>query len=403
MKRIFVVAVAAVMACLSAGAQNYEFVPGWYVGAQLGAQYTAGESTIANLTSPTASINVGYQFNPWFGLRGNINGIQGKGWMSIPYEGYKFNYAQAAIDATIGLANFGEFKPHIVNPYIFVGVGDIYGFNNEPLKKLVAMYPTTTNAGLMWDKGVNSLLVRAGAGIDFRLSDRVLLGLEVADNAFSDKLNSKEGPYAPKDFDWNLSAQLGVKVALGETYKTRYAAAQAAAAAEAARLAAEKAEQDRIAAEKAAAEKAAAEKAAAEKAAAEKAAAEKAAAEKAAAEKAAAEAEYAKDLCVQNIYFLLDKTNIRKCEMPKIDEIVKCLNANPEAKVKVQGHADLPTGSHPHNNDLSKARAEKVAKAIEKAGIAKDRIIVEYFGDTANPFPVQEENRVSVCTVNRTF
>ncbi|MCQ2137097.1 MAG: OmpA family protein [Bacteroidales bacterium] len=402
MKKLFVIA-AALMACLSAGAQNYEFVPGWYLGVQGGAQYTAGESTFKNLISPTGSLNVGYQINPWFGLRGNFNGIQGKGWMSMPDEGYKFKYGQGALDATFNLADFGKnFKPHVVNPYVFVGVGGIYGFDNEEVKALEQKYPGKINDELRWDNSVASLLVRAGAGVDFRLSDRVLLGLEVADNAFTDKMNSKKGDFDPKDFDWNLSAQLGLKFFLGETYKTRYAAAQAAAAAEAARLAAEKAEKDRIAAEKAAAEKAAAEKAAAEKAAAEKAAAEKAAAEKAAAEKAAAE-EAAKDLLSRNVYFLLDKTNIRKCETSKIDEVVECLKANPDAKVKVMGHADLPTGSHPHNQDLSKARATKVAKAIEKAGISKDRIITEWFGDTANPFPVQEENRVAVCIVNRNF
>ena len=265
MKKILVAAVVAVMACLSANAQQYEFVPGWYVGAQGGVQYTAGESTFANLLSPTGSLLAGYQFTPWFGLRGNINGIQGKGWMTIPNEGYKFNYGQIALDATIGLSDFGAYTPHLVNPYIFIGAGGIFGFNNEEVKALEEKYPTTVNTYNRWEGVTPSFLARLGAGVDFRLSDRILLGLEIADNAFHDKMNSKKGEVEPYDFDWNLSAQLGLKFALGETYKDRYEAAQAAAAAEAARLAAEKAEQDRIAAEKAAA---AAKKAAAEKAAA---------------------------------------------------------------------------------------------------------------------------------------
>ena len=51
------------------------------------------------------------------------------------------------------------------------------------------------------------------------------------------------------------------------------------------------------------------------------------------------------------------------------------------------------------NKFLSEKRAEVVAEAIVNAGINKDRIITEYFGDTVNPFETPEENRVAVCLV----
>lgn len=399
MKKIILIAISALVLGLSANAQNYEFVPGWFIGVQGGAQYTAGETSFNNLISPTASLNVGYQFNPWFSLRGNINGWQGKGWFIVPDQGYKYNYGQLAVDAVFNLADFGKnFKPKAVNPYIFVGLGGMMGINNDQVKDLMAKYPEAVNAEKYWTAPTGSFLGRFGAGVDFRLSHRVLLGLEFADNMFSDKMNSKRGEsklLGIVDCDYNLSAQIGLKIALGETYKTRADKVAAAdlAAAEAAALAA--AEAARLAAEKEAAEKAAAEAAAL-------AAAEKAAAEAAAA-KAAAAAEFARDLCNENVFFELNKSYIRKSERAKIDAVIECLNAYPEAKVRISGHADKATGNSKINMPLSQRRAENVAKELVKAGIPQERIITEYFGDTANPFEKPEENRVSICVVNRSF
>ncbi|WP_290554646.1 hypothetical protein [Alistipes sp.] len=46
---------------------------------------------------------------------------------------------------------------------------------------------------------------------------------------------------------------------------------------------------------------------------------------------------------------------------------------------------------------ISKLRAESVATALKKAGIAASRISAEGRGDTAQPFPGVEKNRVSIC------
>ena len=46
---------------------------------------------------------------------------------------------------------------------------------------------------------------------------------------------------------------------------------------------------------------------------------------------------------------------------------------------------------------LSEKRAKNVVEALKAKGIAADRIITSYKGDTVQPFRVPEENRVSVC------
>lgn len=42
---------------------------------------------------------------------------------------------------------------------------------------------------------------------------------------------------------------------------------------------------------------------------------------------------------------------------------------------------------------------EAVAKALKEAGISQERIIVDYKGDTVQPFSSPEQNRVSICVV----
>lgn len=101
----------------------------------------------------------------------------------------------------------------------------------------------------------------------------------------------------------------------------------------------------------------------------------------------------------RNVLFVIDTWDIRPAEQRKIDEVVEVMKKYPETKVRVSGYADKETGTPKRNLFLSQKRSEVVAAAIVEAGIAKDRIITEYFGDTVNPFDQPEQNRVSVCFV----
>ena len=257
---------------------SVEFNPHWYGQIQGGAAYTIGETAFKNLISPAGALSLGYQFNPTLGVRFNAAGFQGKGAVVSPLEVYKFNYLQGAFDLTLNLAQlFGYKHDRVFNPFVFIGGGAAFGFNNGA-NKVTKTNPKEYFA-LLWEKNMITPVARVGLGADFRLSDAVALTLEVNDNVLSDKFNSKKVGHP--DFQFNALA--GLKINFGKTtrpsakYLAELAAAEAAAAAEKARLEAERAA--KLAAEKAAAEKAAAEKAAADKLAAEKAAAEKLAAE----------------------------------------------------------------------------------------------------------------------------
>ena len=263
----------------------------------------------------------------------------------------------------------------VVSPYIFLGGGAAFGFNNgaNGVKSVApAMY-----FDYLWTKGTFPA-GRGGVGLNFRLSDIVSVMVEANANVLSDRFNSKKA--GNPDFQFNALA--GLKINLGRPYRKKAAAPvevvdDGAAEREAARLAA-----------LAAAEKAAAEKAAAEKAARE-------AAEKAAAEKAA------RDASMQRIctFFSLDSSEITAAEAAKLNDYVQWLKENPDVHISVTGYADAQTGRHAHNMRLSQRRAEAVKAFLTAAGIPESRIASDYKGDTVQPFSENDRNRVVLSLV----
>ena len=393
MKKLYAIIASVLVFGSVAGAQD-TFYPGWFWGLKAGATYSSGEAHQWTdlLSYPTIAANVGYQFFPCFGVRGELSGFESKGTALNPVgeKTYKFNYASLNIDAVLDICNIFKFKAaRVVNPYIFLGIGGNLRFNNNgvtPAELPVDNY--------YWNKTTPSFTGRFGGGIDFRVSPAVAITLEVADNIYTDKFNSKIGTALGNlECDQNIIGLLGVKFTFDAANKAKAAAAAAAEAA-AAKAAAE-------AAAKAAAEKAAAEKAAAEKAAAEKAAREKAEREaREAAERAKIAArkdalENTLDAETRSIYFLIGKSVIRKSEASKIDIIanaVKTLDCN----VLVKGYADKATGNAKINQTLSEKRCAVVAKALQNAGIPADRISTEPFGDREQVSDIPAKNRVAI-------
>jgi outer membrane protein OmpA-like peptidoglycan-associated protein len=79
------------------------------------------------------------------------------------------------------------------------------------------------------------------------------------------------------------------------------------------------------------------------------------------------------------INFDVDKATIRPDSEPIVAEIVKLLEANPDLKIRIEGHTDN-TGADDHNQTLSKNRAASVYGALLTKGIAQDRLQSAGFG-----------------------
>ena len=108
----------------------------------------------------------------------------------------------------------------------------------------------------------------------------------------------------------------------------------------------------------------------------------------------------AEALHLEDIYFELNQSVIRDSEAYKVDNLVKVLKANPEAKVSITGYADQATGTDLRNLVLTKERAEVVAEALKAAGIGPDRIHTEFYGTEKDSSFTPENNRLAVCIVN---
>ena len=361
MKKVFAILASAMMLGISVSAQ--EFNPGWYLQLRGGVGETIGETAWTDLLSPAADLSLGYQFTPVFGLRGDVLGWQAKGAQSginAATEVYKFNFAQAALDATFDICNiFNTNVNRVLSPYVYAGIGANVRFANDEAQAL-------SNKGAsfeyLWDGAKFSPAGRAGAGFDIRLSDAVKLNIEAGVNALSDKFNSKKNDRAGSlDFDYQYTGLVGIKIALGK--KAAPAPAPAPVVVPAPAPAPEpKPEPKPVVV-------------------------------------APAPAPAPAPELQENIYFIINKWDIQASEVAKLDEIAAFMAQYPETKVKLTGHADKDTGTAARNQFLSEKRAEIVTNELVKRGVDAARISSEFKGDTANPYSTPEENRVTVCFV----
>ena len=354
MKRIItILASVALVASLSvANAQKKDFDPYWFLQLQGGVAETIGETAWTNLLSPSGAVSLGYQFSPVFAARLNVNAWQGKG--AVMTDVYKYNYVEGAVDLMADLASlFAGYKfDRTINPYIFGGVGANYAFNNDEANALKSKFPTTN---YLWDGKSVSPALRAGLGVNIRLSDAVALNLEGNSSFINDHFNSKKGSKA----DFQIKALAGLTFSFGKAKPAPppgVVTAPAPAPVREPEPAPVVKEEPVI-------------------------------------------VEPAFESLQRNILFIINKWDIRDSEQLKIDEVVEALKEHPDTKVRISGYADKATGTAKRNQFLSQKRSEIVAQAIVDAGIDKDRIITEYFGDTINPFDTPEQNRVAVCLV----
>lgn len=367
--------------CFSASAQQATekevFNPHWYVQGQVGAQYTLGEVKFGDLISPNAQIAVGYNFTKVWGARLTVGAWQSKGGIEKEFIHqandikYKWNYVAPTLNATFNVTNaiFGYNPNRVVDFGLFAGVGANIAWNNKEANDARANAIVTQtlkdyngNAYLtetvdymehIWDGTKARLVGQFGANIDFKVSKRVALGLEVNCNIIGDQYNSKHAPNA----DWYFNGLAGVKVALGNTTKTEYIEPVKPVIIEKEKIV-KVPVHDTVYVDK----------------------------------------QIVPEKIRRDIFFTICKSDVTTAEMPKVEDVVAYLNKYPNAKVSVTGYADKGTGNAKVNVKYAKSRAEKVAKLLQsKFGISASRIIVDSKGDTVQPYEENDLNRVTIC------
>lgn len=361
------------LSCVSASAQEADktvnvFTPHWYAQAQIGGQYTLGEIGFGKLLSPNVQVGVGYNFNQVVGARFSLNTWQSKAGQKFAGNTYKWkwNYVAPMVDATFNLTNlFCEYNPdRLVEVGVFGGIGANIAWGNDEaadaqaaiLKNEAATealkYGATPLENL-WDGTKTRFVARVGANVDFRVSDRVKLGVELSANTLSDKYNSKKAGNP----DWYFNALVGVKVALGETHTTKV-------------IPAPKPVEKII---------------------------ERIIEKPAPAPAPKVETKVVEENFRRDIFFPIGNTNIAKSQSTKIAEIVEYMKENPDAKITLTGYADKGTGSAAFNDKIAARRALTVYNTLAAKGVAKSRMIKESKGSRVQPFEENDMNRVTIC------
>ena len=374
------------LGCTAASAQEAKtvnvFNPHGYLQVQIGGQETLGEIGFGDLLSPNVQVGYGYNFNKVVGARVSLNAWQSKAGQEFLGQTYKWkwNYVAPMVDATFNLSNlFCGFNPNrLVNVGVFAGIGANIAWGNDEATTaqsnmktaytnlINSAYGTTTPEAnkvaksdpalsYLWDGSKVRLTGRVGANVDFRVSERVSLGLEVSANTLNDHYNSKKAGNS----DWYFNALVGAKFTLGKTYTTKTIPAPKPVEKIIERIIEKPAP---------------------------------APAPKTETKQEAVEENFRRD-----IFFPIGNSNIAKSQTTKIAEIVTFMKENPDAKITLTGYADKGTGSAAFNDKIAARRAQTVYNTLAAKGVAKNRMIKKSEGSRVQPFEENDMNRVTIC------
>lgn len=345
-------------------AERTEFNRHWFLQLQGGAQYTLGEAKFDKLISPNVQLGIGYQFSPVIGVRLQANAWQSKGgWPGYeqardpqytPYiKDYKYKYVAPGIDVMFNLSNLicGWNPKRFFNVTAFLGGGANIAFDNDEANEIGSHLKSLDDYELqyLWDGTKVRPFGRAGLDLDFRVSDAVSIVVEGNANIIDDHYNSKKAGNP----DWYFNALLGLKINLGKTYKHYDAVYEFIPFPPKPQPKPEPKPEPKPAPK-------------------------------------------AKPLTV-NVFFTINRTEIRDSEIPALTELLDYMNQYPKSVVEITGYADKDTGTTIINDRLSVGRAAAVKAYLMDRGIAEDRIIADAKGDTVQPYETPEENRVTVC------
>ena len=358
----------------AADGTKYEFQKHAFLNLEGGAQYTLGEAKFKDLLSPNVQLGLGYQFSPVFAARIQANAWQSKGgWNGFrtqigatPYTNdYKFKYVAPGLDFMFNLSNlFCGWNPNrVFNLTAFVGGGANIAWGNGEANTIASTLKNLDayNLEYIWDGTKTRLFGRGGLEAAFRLSDAVALTIEGNANILSDKYNSKKHSGNKMKADWYFNGLIGLKINLGKTYNKILPPPPAPAP--------EPAPEPQPVVQPAPAPA-----------------------------PAAAVVEEKIEPLRRDIFFLINKTNIRPEEARKVKDIADYLQKYPNSKVVITGYADAGTGNDRINDRLAAGRADSVVKSlVNDYGIAQGRISYDSKGSRVQPFAENDMNRVTIC------
>jgi outer membrane protein OmpA-like peptidoglycan-associated protein len=84
---------------------------------------------------------------------------------------------------------------------------------------------------------------------------------------------------------------------------------------------------------------------------------------------------------LENVYYDLDKWDIRPDAALELDKLVTVLEDNPELKIELSSHTDARQ-SDEYNQTLSQRRAQSAVDYIVSRGIDRERLVAKGYGES---------------------
>ncbi|UZD21234.1 OmpA family protein [Algoriphagus halophytocola] len=88
-----------------------------------------------------------------------------------------------------------------------------------------------------------------------------------------------------------------------------------------------------------------------------------------------------RSIVLENIYYDLDKADIRPDAAVELDKLVQILKDNPAIRIELSSHTD-DRSSDDYNQDLSQRRAQSAVDYIVSQGIDADRLVAKGYGES---------------------
>jgi peptidoglycan-associated lipoprotein len=98
-----------------------------------------------------------------------------------------------------------------------------------------------------------------------------------------------------------------------------------------------------------------------------------------------------KPIEIENIFFELDKAELRPESIVSLDQLVETLNDNPNITIELGSHTDA-RASDAYNLDLSRRRAQSVVNYLISKNIARDRLIAKGYGESTPKVVDKKDN-----------
>ncbi|MBQ7634327.1 MAG: OmpA family protein [Bacteroidaceae bacterium] len=381
--KILALAACALLGGATASAQckmDYQPFPYGFVGLQGGAQVTLTNYNLGKLITPIGGVQVGGQFSPVIGARLSAQGINAKtaaGRRFKPAGETDFKYFTGNLDLMVNVTNIFRKKaccPRLLDLYLIAGVGLNYLWDTDPLPAdYVDGNGTLQRPSQLfsWTDDRFSHNFRLGLMLEANVAKHWGVNIEADANNLNDRFNSKIGD--DHNHDWQITAMVGVRYKFG--YKKRTVAPPppvpepvVVPEPEPEPVVVPEPEPEPVVVPEPEPEPKPV---------------------------VVPEPPFVPEENTVDLFFQQNRTAVSEADAVRLRNMAQWINNRENVQVVVTGYADKGTGNAKRNMELSRLRAEEVAdRLVNEYGFSREKIKVEYTGDTVQPYAENDKNRL---------